>query len=114
MSANGTWINQDMKLVRGQRRLLHSGDEISLLNPYKHRKTGGWGGGSGIEKSGAEPGRDEDDPEKLEKLEAEAATFTFINLNRWVTGAAQTSGFSFRSSVLCCFGASNLLVVEAC
>ncbi|CAN0412162.1 unnamed protein product, partial [Hapterophycus canaliculatus] len=38
MSANGTWINQDMRLVRGQRRLLHSGDEISLLNPFKNRK----------------------------------------------------------------------------
>lgn len=81
MSANGTWINQDMKLVRGQRRLLHSGDEISLLNPYKHKKAGGagGGGGSGAEKGGAEPCREEDDQEKLE---AEAATFTFINLNR--------------------------------
>lgn len=82
MSANGTWINQDMKLARGQRRLLHSGDEISLLNPYKHRKAaggGGGGGGSGVEKGGAESGREEDDQDKLE---AEAATFTFINLNR--------------------------------
>lgn len=81
MSANGTWINQDMKLVRGQRRLLNSGDEISLLNPYKHRKPSG--GSSAAEKSGAgaESGREEDDPEKLE---AEAATFTFINLNRCV------------------------------
>eukprot|EP00752_Nemacystus_decipiens_P011211 g9962.t1 len=86
MSANGTWINQDMKLVRGQRRLLHSGDEISLLNPYKHRKAGGGGGGRGgggvekeKEKGGAESGREQDDPEKVE---AEAATFTFINLNR--------------------------------
>lgn len=84
MSANGTWINQDIKLVRGQRRLLHSGDEISVLNPYKHKKAGGGGGGAVVEKGVvAESGRerDEDDPEKLE---AEAATFTFINLNRWV------------------------------
>ncbi|CAM9933350.1 unnamed protein product, partial [Laminaria digitata] len=81
MSANGTWINEDMKLVRGQRRLLHSGDEISLLNPYKHHKRtadkeaerGGAGG------AGAESGREAND---AEKLEADAATFTFINLNR--------------------------------
>lgn len=85
LSANGTWINQDLRLVRGQRRLLHSGDEISLLNPYKHKKAvGGGSAGSGVVKgeAGAEPGRGEDDPKK--QLEAEAATFTFINLNRWV------------------------------
>lgn len=67
--------------------MLHSGDEISLLNPYKHRKAAGGGGGSGVEKGGAESVREEDD---TEKLEAEAATFTFINLNRWVTKGNKT------------------------
>lgn len=126
MSANGTWINQDMKLVRGQRRLLLSGDEISLLNPYKHRKTGGGGGGgggggSGVEKGGAggaggvESGREEDDSEKekLVKLEAEAATFTFINLNRWV----QASTFVSRSWFCCfavCFLRRTQTMLEAC
>lgn len=78
MSANGTWINQDMKLVRGQRRLLHSGDEISLLNPYKYHKRTAAGGGSDKE---AERGGGAE-ANAAEKLEAEAATFTFINLNR--------------------------------
>lgn len=85
MSANGTWINQRMKLVRGQRRLLHSGDEISLLNPFKKKAAAA--GGAGVangdqkgeaEKGGAESGREEDDPEQLE-----ASTFTFVNLNRF-------------------------------
>ncbi len=85
MSANGTWINQHTKLVRGQRRLLHSGDEISLLNPNKTAVAAAAAaaatvaGGAG--KGGAGSGREEDD---AEKLEVEAATFTFINLNRWV------------------------------
>lgn len=69
MSANGTWINHDIKLVRGHRRLLHSGDEIALLNPYKHLKKG----------PTRTPGKDGED---AAKLEADAATFTFINLNR--------------------------------
>ncbi|CAN0414241.1 unnamed protein product, partial [Ectocarpus sp. 12 AP-2014] len=85
MSANGTWINQRMKLVRGQRRLLHSGDEISLLNPFK-KKTAAAAAAVGVangedkveaEKGGGESGREEDDPELLE-----ASTFTFVNLNR--------------------------------
>lgn len=82
MSANGTWINQDTKLVRGHRRLLHSGDEIALLNPYKHLKRA-TNGVSDKEADGAggESGKEGDD---AEKLEAEAATFTFINLNRRV------------------------------
>ncbi|CBJ28013.1 Chk2, checkpoint kinase [Ectocarpus siliculosus] len=85
MSANGTWINQRMKLVRGQRRLLHSGDEISLLNPFK-KKAAAAAAAAGVangedkgeaEKGGGESGREEDDPELLE-----ASTFTFVNLNR--------------------------------
>ena len=91
MSANGTWINQDMKLVRGQRRLLHSGDEISLLNPYKHQKRTAAGGSSDKEAergAGAESGRETND---AEKLEAEAATFTFINLNRSVSYSSCTT-----------------------
>lgn len=69
MSANGTWVNQGTKLTRGARRLLNSGDEISLLNPNKqHKKTDG------------KSGRDSDEGERL--LEAEDATYTFINLDR--------------------------------
>lgn len=82
MSANGTWINQHTKLVRGHRRLLHSGDEIALLNPYKHHKKHPSGVADGqAEGAGGESGKEGDD---VEKLEAEAATFTFINLNRSV------------------------------
>ncbi|CAN0024423.1 unnamed protein product [Ectocarpus sp. 12 AP-2014] len=86
MSANGTWINQRMKLVRGQRRLLHSGDEISLLNPFKKKAAAAVAAAAGVangedkgeaEKGGGESGREEDDPELLE-----ASTFTFVNLNR--------------------------------
>lgn len=85
MSANGTWINQHTKLLRGHRRLLNSGDEIALLNPYKHhKKAPAAGGSSGKEAeraAGVESGKDGDD---VEKLEAEAATFTFIDLNRYM------------------------------
>lgn len=91
MSANGTWINQRMKLVRGQRRLLHSGDEISLLNPFK-KKAAAAAAAAGVangedkgeaEKGGGESGREEDDAEQLE-----ASTFTFVNLNRCVRARA--------------------------
>lgn len=75
MSANGTWVNQTTKLTRGARRLLNSGDEIALLNPNKQPKkaTPGEKQASGATKEG-------DDGERL--LEAEDATFTFINLDR--------------------------------
>lgn len=77
MSANGTWINQTTKLTRGGRRLLNSGDEIALLNPHKAPKRNDNPGGV----DGADSGRDaSEDGERL--LEAEDATYTFINLDR--------------------------------
>lgn len=87
MSANGTWINQNTKLVRGARRLLNSGDEIALLNPYKASKKASSSSGathrnvtSGTE-GGTESGKEaSEDGERL--LEVEDATYTFINLDR--------------------------------
>ncbi|CAN0279082.1 unnamed protein product, partial [Phaeothamnion confervicola] len=35
MSVNGTWINSECRLRTNQKRLLNSGDEISLCNPKK-------------------------------------------------------------------------------
>jgi serine/threonine protein kinase len=37
-SGNGTFINQQTRLRRGQTRILHSGDEICLVNPANLRK----------------------------------------------------------------------------
>lgn len=75
MSANGTWINQTTKLARGGRRLLNSGDEIALLNPHKAAKRADASSAGGAD-SGREAG---EDGERL--LEAEDATFTFVNLD---------------------------------
>ena len=37
LSANGTWINYpDAKLTKHQRRILHSGDEILLVDPSRN------------------------------------------------------------------------------
>lgn len=76
MSANGTWINQNTKLARGQRRLLHSGDEIALLNPNKHSKQAV---GMALHRVKDRFGRGRDE---ADKLLVEEVTFTFINLNR--------------------------------
>lgn len=78
MSANGTWINQNTKLARGQRRLLHSGDEIALLNPNKHSKQAA---GMALHRVKDRFGRGRDE---ADKLQVEEVTFTFINLNRRV------------------------------
>lgn len=86
MSANGTWINQSTKLARGQRRLLHSGDEIALLNPYKHNNRA-VGMASHRVKDRFGRGRDEAD-----KLQVEEVTFTFINLNRRVSERGGLNG----------------------
>lgn len=77
--------------------MLHSGDEISLLNPFKKKAAAATAGGvangedkgeAEKEKGGAESGREEDDPEQLE-----ASTFTFVNLNRCVRERAKKAEF---------------------
>ena len=40
MSSNGTYVNQTVQLRKGQKRQLHTGDEISLLNPVSKCKDG--------------------------------------------------------------------------
>ncbi|CAM9269823.1 unnamed protein product [Discosporangium mesarthrocarpum] len=73
-SVNGTWVNQATRLTKGARRLLNSGDEISLLNPHK-KKAGGAGGLKG--NRGPQV-----DADAEAGLLLEQATFTFVNLDR--------------------------------
>ena len=37
-SGNGTFVNQTVHLAKGHQRILHSGDEICLINPHNLRK----------------------------------------------------------------------------
>lgn len=37
-SANGTFINRETRLKKGVRRLMHNGDEVSLINPLSKKK----------------------------------------------------------------------------
>ena len=40
-SANGTYINRDVRLRKSARRIIHNGDEISLINPESGRDCDG-------------------------------------------------------------------------